>query len=216
MNIQRFIAATSREAMSKARNAFGDSAVILSSRATDEGFEVMAAAEESLAPMAPQASLMPRNDRIAPIVTRRSGSRPGRPPQFDDDEDDSVEADTEALAMSTLSFQDYVRERMLRKRRGESVDEPTLAAPAQRAAAKPAPRWLHRRPPRGPRCRRPPQRPNGTSRRAWPASGGATAHPDPCCCPPAWEASAAASSPASPHRAAPAPTWRWSCPRSKT
>ena len=141
MNIQRFTAVTSREAMAKARNAFGDSAVILSSRATDDGFEVMAAAEESLASMAPQASLMPRNDRIAPIVTRRSGSRPGRPPQFDDEEDDSVEADTEALAMSTLSFQDYVRERMLRKRRGESVDEPvTLAAPAQRAAAKPAPR----------------------------------------------------------------------------
>ena len=141
MNIQRFTAVTSREAMAKARNAFGDSAVILSSRATDDGFEVMAAAEESLASMAPQASLMPRNDRITPIVTRRSGSRPGRPPQFDDEEDDSVEADTEALAMSTLSFQDYVRERMLRKRRGESVDEPvTLAAPAQRAAAKPAPR----------------------------------------------------------------------------
>ena len=53
MNIQRFVAPTSREAMTKARNAFGDSAVILSSRATDDGFEVMAASEESLAPMAP-------------------------------------------------------------------------------------------------------------------------------------------------------------------
>ena len=69
MNIQRFTAVTSREAMAKARNVFGDSAVILSSRATDDGFEVMAAAEESLAPMAPSASMMPRNDRIAPIVT---------------------------------------------------------------------------------------------------------------------------------------------------
>ncbi|AOW12234.1 flagellar biosynthesis protein FlhF [Hydrogenophaga crassostreae] len=141
MNIQRFTAVTSREAMAKARNAFGDSAVILSSRATDDGFEVMAAAEESLAPMAATTSLMPRADRIAPIVTRRSGSRPGRPPQFEDDDDESVEADTEALAMSTLSFQDYVRERMLRKRRGESDDEPAaVAPPVARAAKGPAPR----------------------------------------------------------------------------
>ncbi|MGB4061879.1 MAG: flagellar biosynthesis protein FlhF, partial [Burkholderiaceae bacterium] len=48
MNIQRFLAATSREAMSKARAAFGDSAVILSSRATTGGFEVVATSEENL------------------------------------------------------------------------------------------------------------------------------------------------------------------------
>ncbi|MEZ5703732.1 MAG: hypothetical protein R3E42_19835 [Burkholderiaceae bacterium] len=69
MNIQRFIAATSREAMAKARHTFGDSAVILSSRATDEGFEVMAAAEESLAPSASGASttsLASRSDRLPP------------------------------------------------------------------------------------------------------------------------------------------------------
>jgi flagellar biosynthesis protein FlhF len=126
MNIQRFTAATSREAMAKARNAFGDSAVILSSRATDDGFEVMAASEESLAPMAASAPIAPRGERIAPIATRRSGARPVRPPMFED-EDSSVEADTEALAMSTLSFQDYVRERMLRKRRGETVEPHTQA-----------------------------------------------------------------------------------------
>ena len=63
MNIQRFTAPTSREAMAKARNAFGDSAVILSTRSTAEGFEVMAAAEESLAPLGHSAS-------PAPITTR--------------------------------------------------------------------------------------------------------------------------------------------------
>lgn len=129
MNIQRFIAATSREAMAKARNAFGDSAVILSSRATDEGFEVMAAAEESLAPMADAAPVAPRGQRIAPIATRRSGASASRSSAFDED-DDSVEEDTEALAMSTLSFQDYVRERMLRKRRGEMQEAPQ-AVPAK-------------------------------------------------------------------------------------
>ena len=34
MNVQRFLAPTSREAMAKARSVFGDSAVILSSRST--------------------------------------------------------------------------------------------------------------------------------------------------------------------------------------
>ena len=55
MNIQRFTAPTSREAMAKARLTFGESAVILSTRSTGDGFEVMAAAEESLASLADQA-----------------------------------------------------------------------------------------------------------------------------------------------------------------
>ncbi|HEY9094946.1 MAG TPA: flagellar biosynthesis protein FlhF [Hydrogenophaga sp.] len=125
MNIQRFIAATSREAMAKARHTFGDSAVILSSRATDEGFEVMAAAEESLAPSASgasTASLAPRSDRLPPIVTRESQSAervPLRTPSLAD----SVESDAETMSMSTLSFQEYVRERMLRKRRAALANE---------------------------------------------------------------------------------------------
>ncbi|MEX1165298.1 MAG: hypothetical protein WEK74_00220, partial [Hydrogenophaga sp.] len=138
MNIQRFTAATSREAMAKARNAFGDSAVILSSRATDDGFEVMAAAEESLAPVAPSGRPAVRSDQIAPILTRGHGKRPIRPPMFDD-EDSSVEADTEALAMSTLSFQDYVRERMLRKRRGEQEAAPVSTKPIQAPEVRVAP-----------------------------------------------------------------------------
>ena len=79
MNIQRFTAPTSREAMAKARQAFGDSAVILSSRATDGGFEVMAAAEESLAPVAQQpGSLASRaEERMPAIRTRRAD-----PPAF--------------------------------------------------------------------------------------------------------------------------------------
>ena len=51
----------------------------------------------------------------------------------------SVEQDTETLAMSTLSFQDYVRERMLRKRRElMGTDKPATAqaqAPQQRPLA---------------------------------------------------------------------------------
>jgi len=117
MNIQRFTAPTSREAMAKARRAFGDGAVILSTRSTEEGFEVMAAAEESLAAL--------------PASAVDSGPRPAVIPRAQD----SVERDTEALAMSTLSFQEYVRERMLRKRKEASAPAPAPAAGTSRGAA---------------------------------------------------------------------------------
>ncbi|MDP2261855.1 MAG: flagellar biosynthesis protein FlhF [Hydrogenophaga sp.] len=131
MNIQRFTAQTSREAMAKARNAFGDSAVILSTRSTEDGFEVMAAAEESLASLgsgAKAAQPAPARPQLrqAPAPAPVAAS-------------DSVEEDTEALAMSTLSFQEYVRERMLRKRRealgGEAAAAPAPVGAGQRMAA---------------------------------------------------------------------------------
>ncbi|MGM9426932.1 flagellar biosynthesis protein FlhF [Hydrogenophaga sp. MI9] len=132
MNIQRFTASTSREAMAKARNAFGDSAVILSSRATDDGFEVMAAAEESLASINAAPAVAARSERMQPIRTRAAAQAPAFA--------DSVQNDTEQMAMSTLSFQEYVRERMLRKRRAEmGMEEEEAPAPAPRMAAPRAP-----------------------------------------------------------------------------
>lgn len=124
MNIQRFTAPTSREAMAKARNTFGESAVILSTRSTESGFEVMAAAEESLASLGGAAKPAARNEP-EPLRNRQAAAAQPAP--------DSVEADTEALSMSTLSFQDYVRERMLRKRRaalqGDTAQAELPAAP---------------------------------------------------------------------------------------
>ena len=49
MNIQRFTAATSREALAKARMAFGDGTLILSNRPIENGVEVVATGEDSLA-----------------------------------------------------------------------------------------------------------------------------------------------------------------------
>jgi flagellar biosynthesis protein FlhF len=136
MNIQRFTAPTSREAMAKARMAFGDSAVILSTRSTSEGFEVMAAAEESLAPLSNNGNAAP-----APIATRPAAASPTfavrAKATATQAQPESVEGDTEALAMSTLSFQEYVRERMLRKRRESLQDtapEEAVAPPPRRAA----------------------------------------------------------------------------------
>ncbi len=126
MNVQRFFAPTSREAMAKARQAFGDSAVILSSRSVDNGFEVVATAEENLESLAGQASARPAQRQPVREPLGAAGAR-GR--SFEERvaaeapisgaslSSTSVEQDTETLAMSTLSFQDYVRERMLRKRR---------------------------------------------------------------------------------------------------
>ncbi len=143
MNIQRFTAPTSREAMAKARNAFGDSAVILSTRSTSEGFEVMAAAEESLASLTDNASPAPITTRPAAAPTAFAARAKAAATQA---QPESVAGDTEALAMSTLSFQEYVRERMLRKRR-ESMQEssaaevpaPQYRAPVQAAPVQPAP-----------------------------------------------------------------------------
>ncbi|MEY2685430.1 MAG: hypothetical protein RJA09_2574 [Pseudomonadota bacterium] len=135
MNVQRFLAATSREAMAQAREAIGDSAVILSSRTTEHGFEVLATAEENLSTLAsgtttaaptvqrPSVRLQDRADRQLPA------SRLSR--------DSTVAEDTETMAMSTLSFQDYVRERMLRKRREALQGAAPVAAPLLSDAPRP-------------------------------------------------------------------------------
>ena len=134
MNIKRFTAPTSREALAKARMAFGDGTLILSNRPTANGVEVVATAEDTLsaldgggagntssapllAPSAPRSSTQPARSSLASQAAAGLGRNP-------------VEEDTEQLAMSTLSFQDYVRERMLRRRHEAlhgAAEAPTLS-----------------------------------------------------------------------------------------
>ena len=143
MNIQRFTGATAREALGKARMAFGEGTLILSNRPTAHGVEVMATGEENLSDLqhqgAPAASVPARS----PAITRPAGAvapaAVANPAQ-------RVEDDTTQLTMSTLSFQDYVRERMLRKRQTETparADEvaPRATAPitSARTVAAPSP-----------------------------------------------------------------------------
>ena len=122
MNIQRFHAPTAREALLLARQTFGDGTLILSNRPTANGVEVVATAEESLAAVA-----------RTPARSSAAATDPGQ---------SAVGKDTEDMAMSTLSFQSYVRERMLRRRQEELG---TSAPPPQRAPSAPAknPRVLH-------------------------------------------------------------------------
>lgn len=122
MNIQRFTAATSREALAKARMAFGEGTLILSNRQTATGVEVMATAEDAVA--APPAQAATGQTRPAP---RRTPMAAEKTP---------VAEDAEQLAMSTLSFQDYVRERMLR-RRHEAMGAAATPKPAATSTARP-------------------------------------------------------------------------------
>ena len=129
MNIQRFTAATSREALAKARLAFGDGTLILSNRPTATGVEVVATAEDTLAALDHSDSFANRTKDQAPLRRQFPASTVDSKAQ--------VEDDATQLAMSTLSFQDYVRERMLR-RRHEAMTSQAESAITEEVA--PAPR----------------------------------------------------------------------------
>lgn len=124
MNIQRFHAPTSREALAKARMAFGDGTLILSNRPTATGVEVLATGEETLSALdQPQvAAAAAKPSSAASTAKPAKNAAPSTQAQ--------VEQDADQLAMSTLSFQDYVRERMLRRRQDAIKIIPQDEAPA--------------------------------------------------------------------------------------
>jgi len=129
MNIKRFTAPTSREALAKARMAFGDGTLILSNRPTANGVEVVATAEDTLSSLdggGAGASSSANPPLLAPTPARSAAPRANLASQAAAPSRNPVEEDTEQLAMSTLSFQDYVRERMLR-RRHEALNGPSEA-----------------------------------------------------------------------------------------
>ena len=169
MNVKRFTARTSREAFVLVRQAFGEDAVVLSTRPSPEGVEVLAMAPESVDQIERVASprtettaraarpeaapaARPRGESLAARVDRQNAERPApgrrladRLPASGSDVDDDVEQ----LAMSTLSFQDYVRERMLKRRQaalgapeaspGQRIEMPAAAPSPRMAAPRPAP-----------------------------------------------------------------------------
>jgi len=153
MNVKRFTARTSRDALTLVRQAFGDDAVVLSTKPCAEGVEVLAMAPESVqqierfsatAPSgnvpsatggnAPRGSLQARAaaalaDKSQPRNLRQQAGAPQQParPAAQRSEpvmDQDVADDVQTLAMSTLSFQDYVRERMLKRRQAELNAQP--------------------------------------------------------------------------------------------
>ena len=144
MNVKRFIGRNSREAMQKVKAAFGDEAIVLSTKpAAEGGIEILAMAADGMAAV---ESMSRRAPAAEPSLHREE------PAHEEDDTADAsgplakgaaaarqsvanlahnVQEDVKQLAMSTLSFQDYVRERMLKRRQAaiQSRTEPAMAAP---------------------------------------------------------------------------------------
>jgi len=181
MNIQRFTAATSREALAKARMAFGDGTLILSNRPIENGVEVVATGEDSLAALDQSgfsgSKQQPQPRNAEPSVKQVSSA---------------VEEDADQLAMSTLSFQDYVRERMARRRQEENATDNSPASklirippdhsPAQRPhkSRAPAPRCspLQKKPDRcWSRPRQPMHRPQARTHRLFRSASAANSMP---------------------------------------
>jgi flagellar biosynthesis protein FlhF len=119
MNIQRFSAPTSREALAKARLAFGEGTLILSNRQTDTGIEVVATAEDSVVGLGRSDKF---NHRTAIQIPKFQTTT-----EASTESQSQVEEDADRLSMSTLSFQDYVRERMLRRRSETIAVKPETA-----------------------------------------------------------------------------------------
>ena len=142
MNIQRFHAPTAREALALARAAFGDGTLILSNRQLADGVEVTAASESTLCALDAASETATRSSVTpAPSLTPAAAPAPvSAPARRAASTRDVVQADTEQLAMSTLSFQDYVRERMLRRQaEGRLLPETPEPAPAPALALAPEP-----------------------------------------------------------------------------
>ena len=225
MNVKRFTAKTAREALALVRQALGDDAVVLSTRPSPDGVEVLALAPDGMARIeqaaaqapvqrapaavptptpAPQLisapaptrgatlaeriaargeKLLPRSEprpetrikprmepriepsldadaafsrtELAQVLANRAkqadrGPDASSPSQFDPSRsqalpdplgDRSVARDVETLGMSTLTFQDYVRERVLKRRQAEiaqqAADTPAAPLSSAQAAARP-------------------------------------------------------------------------------
>ena len=126
MNVKRFTAKSSRDALRLVREALGDDAVVLSTQPSAGGVEVLAVAPERSEPPAKLSA-----NAAALIAAARAESAL---------EASSAEEDAERLEMSTLSFQDYVRKRMLKRRRTalEQGNAPATATATAAVTAQPA------------------------------------------------------------------------------
>jgi flagellar biosynthesis protein FlhF len=150
MNVRKFTARTSREALALVKQAFGADAVVLSNKNVPEGVEVLAMAPEGMGQIEQMAATTPRTvarpqpqpqpqmqqPQQQPGSRASFAERARQEPSFGAPE---VQGDVEQLAMSTLSFQDYVRERVLRRRQAEMTGQPDpmLAAPPAPAPQQP-------------------------------------------------------------------------------
>ena len=126
------------------RQAFGDDAVVMSTRPCAEGVEVLAMAPESVlqferitaapaeAPRAPAVHAEASRDyrpetrpEKRPEARQATRIEARQDPTLEPRMDPAVAEDVAQLQMSTLSFQDYVRQRMLKRLSLIHISEPT-------------------------------------------------------------------------------------------
>jgi flagellar biosynthesis protein FlhF len=161
MNVKRFTGRTSREAMQKVKLAFGDEAVVLSTKPAPEGgVEIMAMGADGMAAIERLPQKHREEEAAAAAAASSSKSSGGKSlggklsAQVEPDAGkaagmgtmaslaSSVQDDVRQLAMSTLSCQEYVRERMLKRRQAalKARMEPELAqSPEEQLARRVAP-----------------------------------------------------------------------------
>ncbi len=117
MNIRRFLAPSAREAMLQLKAELGEDALVLANRKTEHGVEIL-------------ATLDPKFDQL---TRKSSASRPAdlkasQPLAIAKKAVPVKPAQTHKPTMSTVSFQDYVRERLAQSQSpaNEPVNDPTL------------------------------------------------------------------------------------------
>ena len=148
MDCKRFTARTAREALALVRQAFGEDAVVLSTKPSPGGVEVLAMAAESIGQierMAESAPLVAQPTGAASAGSRQLGARGAtsaadraaerildraKPRSDTSTKPAAVEDDVDTLSMSTLSFQEYVRNRMLKKRQEALAETAKSSAPS--------------------------------------------------------------------------------------
>jgi flagellar biosynthesis protein FlhF len=129
MNVMRFVGRTSREAMRKLRDTLGPDALVLANRPCAEGVELLAAAPDALAPIGDEGGAP---QRPAPAAGRAAGGARRATPAPASDEV-AVPA-----GMSTVSFQDYVRQRLRDRNRAQLGEPAALGTGALAAGARAA------------------------------------------------------------------------------
>ncbi|MGK2897664.1 MAG: flagellar biosynthesis protein FlhF, partial [Burkholderiaceae bacterium] len=130
MNVKRFTARSSRDALVLVRQALGEDAVVLSTKPCIDGVEVLAMAPEGMKQIERMAASVPVAAAPAKSLAERSAARAEAAAPASE-----VAEDVARLSMSTLSFQDYVRERMLRRRQAALAPQPNAADEPRSAPA---------------------------------------------------------------------------------
>jgi len=123
MNVQKFTARTARDALSQVREALGEDAVVLSTKPCADGVEVLAMAPEGMRQIERMSASVPAQATPSARAARSAPALPKPAPA------DEVHDDVAKLSMSTLSFQDYVRERMLKRRQAAMKADAAAKAP---------------------------------------------------------------------------------------